>query len=464
MVNIDLNLKLKHSMVITPQLRQSIGMLLLNMIDLIAFINKQSEENPFLEIVDNAKSIEDNVIEDNEPDIWRDDHYSPAIYDSDLPNYTGVIPQNEENLIENISLEEKTLKDYIISQINIYIKDPVQKFIALHLTDMLDDSGYLTSDLADLPMLFKCDYKEIESTLEILQKFDPVGIFSRNVAECLSIQLKDKDRFDPAMQKLIENLHLLGDRNYKPLCNICGVDDEDLLQMCREIRELNPKPGSGYLNDNIQVIYPDVFLEKGSDNKWQIKLNTKILPKLLVNREYYAKINKQTTDKESKIYLSAQYHNANWLTKALDQRANTILKVASEIIYQQDDFFEKGIHYLKPLILSDIATNIDMHESTVSRIINGKYISTHMGMYEMKYFFTSAIPSTDGQASVSSKSIKYKIKELIDRENPKMILSDQKIASILRSKSINIARRTVMKYRESLKITSSVQRRKSKNL
>jgi RNA polymerase sigma-54 factor len=312
--------------------------------------------------------------------------------------------------------------------------------------------------------VLQCDYQQIESVLKILQGFDPAGIFARDLAECLSLQLKEKNRLDPAMQMLLANLDLFAKRDFKSLCKICGVDEEDLSEMCDEIKALNPKPGNIFSSEHVQVLYPDVFLKKGEKGKWHLELNSEALPKVLVNRRYYSEVESQLKDKESKKFLSEQYNTANWLVKALDQRANTILKVATEIVSQQDNFFRYGIHHIKPLVLSDIAQGIEMHESTVSRVINGKYIATHMGVYELKYFFSSSVSSSSGGEDVSSKRIKFMIKGLIDNENSKAILSDDKIAAMLKSTGVDVARRTVMKYREAMNIPSSVQRRRDKNL
>jgi RNA polymerase sigma-54 factor len=474
--DLSLQMKQSQSMVMTPQLQQAIKILQLNNIDLLSYVDQQIEENPFLENPESeteevdvkSNSEPTDISANDEEHVWNDDQISPAVYDGDTQIYSGAGQgatndfSESEYGIEQISSPQITLRDYVLDQINIDIKEPATKIIAVHLADMLDDNGYISGDLMQLAQLLKCDYKIIDSTLAVLQKFDPVGIFARNLAECLALQLKEKNRFDPAMKAFIDNLELFAKRDLKGLKRVCKVDEEDLLQMCEEVRALNPRPASNFSSENVQVLYPDVFLKKGEKGKWLLELNNEVLPKILINRKYYSEIETKVKDKESKKFLTEQYNSANWLAKSLDQRANTILKVASELVLQQDEFFRKGIHYLKPLVLNNIAEAIEMHESTVSRVINGKYIATHMGIYELKYFFSSSVGASDGSEDVSSKRIKFMIKDMIDKE--KAILSDAKISSILKSKGIDAARRTVMKYRESMGIGSSVQRRADKKI
>ncbi len=480
-IGIGLQIKQSQQMVMTPQLQQSIKILQLSTIDLMPYISQQIEENPFLEKGDDDMSREDDFasdMEENNADHqsdemennWSDDTVSPAVYEENTLEYAGANSGGRTDFgdsnygVEQLCEQEKSLRDHVLDQLNVDIDDPVQKMIAVHLTDLLDENGYLSGDLAAIAETLKCDMAQIESTLEILKTFDPVGIFAAGLAECLALQLKDKDRLDPAMLSMIENLDLLAKCDFKALKKICGVDDEDLAQMCEEIKALNPRPGSGFSTEHVQIIQPDVFLKKDGKTDWIIELNSESLPRVLVNRRYYSQIDRKTEDKASKKFMTEQFSAANWLVKALDQRANTILKVATEIVTLQDSFFRKGIHHLKPLVLSDIAQNIEMHESTVSRVINGKYIATHMGLYELKYFFSSSVGGQNGGEDISSKRIKYMIKGLINKENPKKILSDEKITNMLKEQGIDVARRTVMKYREAMDIPSSVQRRREKKL
>jgi RNA polymerase sigma-54 factor len=297
-----------------------------------------------------------------------------------------------------------------------------------------------------------------------MKGFDPTGIFAADLAECMALQLEERGQLDEPMRTLLENLNMIADHDFKALADKCGVNETYLQDMLGEIRSLNPKPAAEFDHLVVQTAIPDVLMKRLPKNLgggWRVELNTETLPRVLVNNEYYTEVAKSATQKKDKEYLSTQLQNANWLIRAMDQRAQTILKVAAEIIEQQDAFFNYGIEFLKPLKLSDIAEEIDMHESTVSRVTTNKYIGTPRGIFELKYFFSTALVSEDG-TSHSSEAIKARIKALVDAEDPKKILSDDKIVDLLKGEGIDLARRTVAKYREALHIGSSVERRKAK--
>ncbi len=327
---------------------------------------------------------------------------------------------------------------------------------------MLDESGWLAGTTDEIASMLGCDVARVETVLARLQQFDPPGVFARDLKECLALQLRDRDRFDPAMEALIDNLELLGRRDKAALLKICGVDEEDLTDMVAEIRTLDPKPASNFREEAIQSVTPDILMQPHPDGGWFLELNQETLPRVLVNTEYFAEVSKGVRRKEDKEYVTERFQNANWLVKSLHQRATTILKVASEIVKQQDAFFRHGVEHLKPLILRDIAEAIEMHESTVSRVTTNKFMATPRGLYELKYFFTSSIQSATGGDAHSAESVRFRIKALIDSESPKAILSDDKIVDILRQDGIEIARRTVAKYREAMRIGSSVERRRMK--
>ena len=291
---------------------------------------------------------------------------------------------------------------------------------------------------------------------------DIPGLFARNLSECLALQLKEIDRLDPAMQTLLDNLGLLAVRDISTLVELCGVDAEDIADMFIEIKKLDPKPAQAFENTVMQPIIPDVIMTFSVGSGWIIELNSEALPKVLVNNRYFATISTATQSKEDKRYINDCYQSANWLVKSLHQRATTILKVSSEIVRQQEAFFSKGVQYLRPLVLRDIADAIDMHESTVSRVTSNKFISSPRGIFELKYFFTAAISSSSGDETYSSESVRYRIKSLIDNETIDEILSDDKIVNILKSQGIDVARRTVAKYREAMGLASSIQRRREK--
>jgi RNA polymerase sigma-54 factor len=304
----------------------------------------------------------------------------------------------------------------------------------------------------------------VERVLAVIQTLDPAGVGARNLSECLAIQAKDANRYDPAMARLISNLDYVAKGNLAALKRICGVDDEDLSDMIRELRAYDPKPGCRFAQGvEVDAIVPDVFVGRRG-NGWAIELNSATLPKLLVNRTYYTELASGPQDKQSKAWLSDCLASANWLMKALDQRARTIIKVSTEIVKQQDGFFRHGVAHLRPLTLRTVAEAIGMHESTVSRVTSNKYLACDRGMFELKYFFTSGIQSSDGGDAVSAEAVKSHIKALIMAESGRAILSDDQLVDLLRAKGFDIARRTVAKYREAMGIGSSVQRRRQKAL
>jgi RNA polymerase sigma-54 factor len=305
----------------------------------------------------------------------------------------------------------------------------------------------------------------VAKVLDTLQSFDPPGVFARDLAECLALQLKDLNRYDPQIARLLENLPLLGSHNLAALKRAVGVDADELVDMITEIKRLNPKPGLQFGSVQIQPVLPDVIVRPGRNGGWSVELNNDTLPRVLVNRSYYGTVTKTTRSDQDKDYLVDCLQNANWLVKSLDQRARTILRVAEEIVRQQDGFLTYGIDHLKPLNLRTVADAISMHESTVSRVTSNKYMSTPRGMFELKYFFTSAISSASHTGeSHSSEAVRHRIRQLIDAEVPQSVLSDDKLVEYLKREGIDIARRTVAKYREALRIPSSVQRRREKQM
>lgn len=369
---------------------------------------------------------------------------------------------NPDYDLEAVLAGEESLIDHLEQQLMTAIADPTDRIIGQFLINELDDFGYLATDLAMVANRLGVETEKVEGVLEILQAFEPSGVFARSLSECLALQLKDQNRFDPAMEALLNNLELLAKRDFATLRKLCGVDDEDFADMITEIRDLNPRPGSAFGHLTVQPVIPDVFVRPGSDGTWQLELNSETLPRVLVNRSYYSEVSKSTNGEQEKEFLVDCLQSANWLVKSLDQRAQTILKVATEIVKQQDAFFAYGVTHLRPLNLKTIADAIEMHESTVSRVTSNKYIATNRGVFEMKYFFTSAISSTSGGDSHSAEAVKHRIRQAIDAESPTKILSDDALVTLLKESGIDIARRTVAKYREAMHIPSSVQRRREK--
>lgn len=503
-----------QSLVMTPQLQQAIKLLQMSNFELGEYVEDELEKNPLLERDDGDQRDESTPTNDGQDadDRQLEDLVAPeldnlepidfearpgdveipaeATYDVDYDNHynntsdavTGEVSSGGSDFsgsiggatggggfdgdlpgIEETLSGQPILREHLLDQLNMDMFDPVDRLIGENLIGMLDDAGYLIGDLDTLASVLGCPIKGIEGILARMQQFDPPGVFARDLGECLELQLRDQDRFDPAMAELVDNLDLVAKREFTALCELCGVDMEDVVDMVDEIRKLNPKPAQCFAYELIQAVTPDVMMRAQPGGGWYLELNTENLPRVLVNNHYYSKISKEVDDKTERSYIVDQFQSANWLVKALHQRATTILKVATEIVRQQDMFFRKGVQFLRPIVLRDIADVIEMHESTVSRVTSNKFISTPRGIYELKYFFTSAIGNSSGGEAYSAESVRHQIKDLIDSEDPKKILSDDKIVTILNDTGVDVARRTVAKYRESLGIGSSVQRRREKS-
>ncbi|UZE49452.1 RNA polymerase factor sigma-54 [Rhodopseudomonas sp. P2A-2r] len=374
----------------------------------------------------------------------------------------GGASNDDSYNLEAFVAAEETLGGHLAEQLAVAFTDPAKRMIGQYLIDLVDEAGYLPPDLGDVGERLGAAVQDIESVLGVLQKFDPPGVCARSLSECLAIQLREQNRYDPAMQALVEHLDLLAKRDIASLRKICGVDDEDLADMIGEIRRLDPKPGLKFGSARMQTVVPDVYVRPGPDGGWHVELNSDTLPRVLVNQVYYSELSKTIRKDGDKSYFTDCLQNATWLVRALDQRARTILKVATEIVRQQDGFFTQGVAHLRPLNLKAVADAIQMHESTVSRVTANKYMATNRGSFELKYFFTASIASADGGEAHSAEAVRHHIRQLIDGENPAVILSDDTIVERLRATGIDIARRTVAKYRESMRIPSSVQRRRDK--
>jgi RNA polymerase sigma-54 factor len=377
-------------------------------------------------------------------------------------DWGGGASNDEDYNLEAFVAAEITLAHHLAEQLAVAFTAPAQRMIGQYLIDLLDEAGYLPPDLGQAAERLGASQQEVEAVLAVLQKFDPPGICARNLSECLAIQLRELNRFDPAMQALVEHLDLLAKRDIASLRKFCGVDDEDILDMIGEIRRLDPKPGLKFGTAGMQAMVPDVYVRPGPDGGWQVELNSDTLPRVLVNQTYYTELSRSIRRDGDKSYFTDCLQNATWLVRALDQRARTILKVATEIVRQQDGFFTHGVAHLRPLNLKAVADAIQMHESTVSRVTANKYMATNRGTFELKYFFTASIASADGGEAHSAEAVRHLIKQLIDAEDTNAILSDDSIVERLRESGIDIARRTVAKYREAMRIPSSVQRRREK--
>lgn len=496
-----LELRQGQQLVMTPQLQQAIRLLQLSNYELAEFVDGELERNPLLERdepaplakspeeqmpVNSAEASEENWLDlrqpVQDPSGGLDTDFGNVFQDGGTgePVASGPLMQNglgwagvsqrmnnggdEENNLEAYVANEISLRDHLGAQLPLVLSEPVERLIGQYLIDLVDDAGYLQADLDGLAVKLGAPLKVVEGVLAKVQTFDPTGVFARSLSECLALQLKDQNRYDPLMARLLANLDLLANRNLAALKRAVDVDMDELADMIQEIKRLNPKPGLKFGSVQMQPVVPDVIVRAASDGGWHVELNSDTLPRVLVNRTYYTRVTQSASTDKDKGYLLECLQTANWLVKSLDQRARTILRVAEQIVRQQDAFFTHGVQHLRPLNLKTVADAISMHESTVSRVTSNKYVATPRGIFELKYFFTSSIASSDDGEAHSSEAVRFRIRQMIDGERTEDVLSDDKLVEKLKTDGIDIARRTVAKYREAMRIPSSVQRRRDKRL
>jgi len=476
-MQISQNLKLKQSqsLVMTPQLQQAIKLLQLNNLELSNLINKELEENPFLENQNSEEAVD--VQEEKTNEI--DESFSSGESQSDEPknedyenrwdvetssmNYsrnTNNESLDPGSIVEQTYAEKVTLKSILTNQAHLEFSDEKDRRISEILIDYIEPSGWFLQSLDEIESFSGFESDAIESVLKRMQKFEPSGVFARNLKECLSIQLQNTDPFSEKNITVVENLELLGEGNLKELQKITGMRDDELKESIKKIRLLNPKPGLKYSDENLDLLSPDVIVMKNNNDEWSVELNNSTLPKITVNNEYIREIESLKCNETDKKFISENINSAKWLIKAIEQRNITTLKISSEIINQQKEFFEKGKKFLKPMILKDVAKKIDMHESTVSRVTSNKLILTPRGIFEMKIFFSASINSMNDGESHSAASVRESLKKLITNEPLNSPFSDEALVSKLQLEGINLARRTVAKYRELLNIPSSSIRRR----
>ena len=495
-----LDLRQSQSLVMTPQLQQAIKLLALSNLEIEAFIGDALEANPLLDIGEAAPAAEpgpeadiretsletspiDQLIgegragEDQPLDIDasaldtdRDTGDAPAqAAEAQYEGEAGTSSGGEAPAIEEAGDNAETLAAHCHAQIGAAAAmghvDATQLFIARFLIDQIDEAGYLAVELREVADDLRVALVDVEAALALVQSLDPTGVGARNLAECIALQAREADRYDPAMARLIDNLDMIAKGDFARLRRTCGVDEEDFADMLAELRGYDPKPGLQFGSSPAAPVVPDVLVTARKDGGWNIALNQATLPKLIVNRSYYLEMKGSCGDKTARGWLTEKLTDANWLVKALDQRQRTILKVASELVKQQDGFFRHGVSQLKPLTLRSVAEAISLHESTVSRVTSNKYLLCDRGTFELKYFFTSGVASSaDGEGPVSAEAVKAAIRTLIEAEEPNAILSDDTLVDLLRARGFDLARRTVAKYREAIGLGSSVQRRRQKTL
>ena len=491
-----LDLRQSQQLVMTPQLQQAIKLLQYSNVELAEFVDQELERNPLLERDESSDSsiMKDALGQDDDRsdgsasvvESLTDAGEAPLDCDGDMQvdgrfetgdaafiepgvalngqaaSWTG--DASEGPGYETLADGEKGLKDHLSDQVPLAFYDAAERLMAAALVDALDDAGYLTQPLDDLARGLGADLDHLEIVLETCQTFDPAGVFARDLKECLALQLKEQDRLDPCMETFLENLDLLAAGELSKLKKLCGAHDEDLEDLIADVRALDPKPGLKFDASTDSITLPDVLMTPLPSGGWRVDLNPQALPRVLVNNSYYTTVSQGAASKDDKAYVADQLQSANWLVKALHQRAETIIKVSAEIVKRQDAFFRHGVSHLKPMVLRDVADAIEMHESTVSRVTSNKYILTPRGLLELKYFFSQGLPSASGEEGHAAEAVKHRLKALIEAEASNAILSDDKLVDLLHADGVTIARRTVAKYRESMNIPSSTQRRRQKKL
>ena len=484
-----------QSLIMTPQLRQAIKLLQFSNLEVAAFVEQELERNPLLERDDRSEAIAaEAVAPDQRPErangaadladltaaatlpergadpLDVNEHAerydAGGAGDGEPSTFAGSGRGGSHDFgddgrdVQDMAEGPPSLRAHLSEQLRLNFSDQTDRLIGAHLIALLCPAGRLTAEPAAIAGAMGISLERVETVRARMMRFDPVGLFARDLRECLAAQLAELNRLDPAMAALLDNLDALGRRDTRHLLSVCEVDAEDLADMIAEIRKLDPKPGAAFESSPLQTLIPDVLMRASPDGGWLLELNPDTLPRVLVNQTFYARVAPKA-GREARGFISEQLQTANWLVKSLQQRAQTILKVASEIVRQQDGFFRHGVGHLRPLILRDIAAEVEMHESTVSRVTANKYVATPRGIFELKYFFTTAIAGTSGEAH-SAEAVRHRIRAMILGESPDNVLSDDALVVALRVEGVDIARRTVAKYREALRIPSSVQRKREK--
>ena len=479
-----------HSLVMTPQLRQAIKLLASTNLEAAAFVAEELERNPLLDPAHQAVASPEAPAPDQRPAATQEVPADIIIQHAILPDTqaehgnthdTGTFADGyaqsgtngassrrdpwgtDDRGMDDLSANPPTLRAHLAEQLHLAFGDPIDRLIGTHFMAQMDGAGRVLASTGEIAAALGIDPVRVARIRAAMQQFDPPGLFTQTLQQCLAAQLRDRNRLDPAMQALLDHLDLLARRDLRGLMAVCGVDAEDMADMIGELRALHPKPALLFEHDPPPAIVPDVLMRALPDGSWHLELNPDTMPRVLVNQAYHARVAAEIRhDREARVFLSEQLASANWLVKSLQQRATTILKVAAEIVRQQDGFFRQGVGFLRPLILRDVAGAVELHESTVSRVTANKYINTPRGTFELKYFFTASINATHGGESHSAEAVRHRIRALVGAEDAGTVLSDDAIVTALRREGVDIARRTVAKYRDALRIPSSVQRKREK--
>jgi RNA polymerase sigma-54 factor len=496
---LKLELRAQQQLVMTPALQQAISLLQLNNLELSALLAQEVEQNPLLEVSgteEQAAEARNNLAEtlaqgDMRGDIGRDAPIQTAEgpqaltgevamaddaggslesdYESGINEWSdtgdgGNFDARPESDVFDNTAERRGLRDHLFQQIHVDFRGPDLAAATL-LCDYLDEAGYLRADLIELAAQLQCDTQDLLLVVGRLQKLDPPGIFARNLAECLELQLAERGLLSMDMAKLLANLELLGSHDFEKLQKKLGIDRAQLNELIAHIRQCDPKPAAAFDHSPPATLIPDVLLRAVRDadtglQDWELELNPETLPRALVREKFFTRVMATARDASAKKFMQERHQAAHWLVRALQSRAETILKVSKAIVKFQNAFFEQGIHALKPLTLKEIAAEVGMHESTISRVTAGKYMATPRGIFELKYFFNASLGSSHGGSDYASESVRQRIKTLITAEKPDDILSDDRLVLMLQSEGVDIARRTVAKYREALGLAGSFHRKR----
>ncbi len=470
-----LQTRLSQKLILTPSLQQAIKLLPMSTLELADMLNQEVVENPLLEEIPSedlqaseAQPATDKADEqdaqrtEGKADNWEDNDYEYYFSEYLDDGYRSRVPTEVKELppIENTLSTASSLTDHLEWQLSLKTDDAVERAIGIAIIGNLDDDGYLVASVSEIAHMGPWPVERVEDTLRLVQTFDPTGVAARDLQESLTLQLRQLGLDDTPTERIVaEHLRLLQNRQIPELARKMGMSIDDLGQHIAVIRHLDPKPGARYNQRQPEYVMPDVYIVK-VDDQYVAVLNDDGLPQLRISSSYKRLLDKDQADADTRSYVKDRFNAARWLLKSVEQRQKTIQKVATSIINFQRDFLDHGIEHLRPLVLRDVANDIGMHESTVSRVVTNKYMHTPQGVFEMKYFFHSGISSTFGDA-VSSVTIKQKIKKIIEAEDPRKPLSDSKIVSILQREGLVLARRTIAKYREELRIPTSNQRKVS---
>ena len=463
------NIKQSQKMTLTPQLLKAIKLLELNNIDLDNYLQQEILDNPLLEKAADDQSLKDNI-NDNDKNLSSQDKSESSFSHNtdsegspsfDTANLYESSSTSIDNIIEETIESKNSLYQIITDQINISFQNKTDRLIALSILEFIEPNGYLKVSTKELSIDLNIDLLRIEKILKVLKSFEPLGIFSNNLEEFLTLQLKSQNLLDNNLKLLLKNLPILANENIFSISKKLKIDKEKLKDSLDMLKRCSAAPidTDGDLISNINS--PDIIVEKDK-NEWIVSLNEETLPKVIVLTGYWEELSRKKLSKEDKKYLSANFLAGKGLVKALEQRASTILKVAKEIIKKQEKFLDQGVMGLRPLKLKDISEELDIHESTVSRITNSKTIYTPRGTYDLKFFFSKSLNTLSNDDGLSSKVVKEKIIQLINNEEK--VLSDNKLSKLLKEEGINVARRTVTKYREEMTLPPSHQRKRLKQL